>query len=228
MNEKTLWPRAVIFDMDGLMLDTEIIYKAAWQAGARECGFEIPDELYDRFTGRGIPDCEALLLQVLAPAYSDLPAKMQQFRERRRLGWMSHVGEHGIERKKGLISLLKYLQQRGIRRSIATSTGHDDALLCLGELREYFEVMTNGPEVERGKPAPDIFLLALERTGLRAEECLVLEDSQAGVSAAHAAGLRVIMVPDLKPPSDEAREMAWRVCADLDEVRAVLDGLEGA
>lgn len=207
------------------MLDTESIYKTAWQAAARECGFEIPDALYDQFTGRGIPDCEALLAQVLAPQIPDLPHNMELFRQRRRALWMAHVSEHGIERKKGMLALLKYLQERNIRRVIATSTGEQDALLCLGELRQHFEAMTNGPEVARGKPAPDIFRLALRRTGLQAEECLVLEDSHAGVAAAHAAGMRVIMVPDLKAPSDEARARAWRVCADLDQVRAVLDGL---
>jgi len=217
-------PRAVIFDMDGLMLDTESIYKRAWQHAARECGFAISDQLYDRFTGRPIADCEELLLQVLEPAHPELPARMDEFRERRRGLWMAHVATHGIERKKGLLGLLKYLQERSIRRSIATSTGREDALLCLGELRPWFEAMTNGPEVSYGKPAPDIFLLALKRTGLAAEECLVLEDSEAGVEAAHAAGLRVFMVPDLKAPSDQARARAWRVGADLDQVRAVLSG----
>jgi beta-phosphoglucomutase-like phosphatase (HAD superfamily) len=214
--------RAVIFDMDGLMLDTENIYRAAWQKAARECDFEISDELYERFTGRPIPDCEALLLQVLAPHFPALPARMDEFRARRRDAWMSHVATHGIGRKKGLHALLKYLEERGVRRSIATSSGREDAQACLGDLAAHFEAMTNGPEVAHGKPAPDIFLLALERAGLRAEECLVLEDSEAGVQAAHAAGLRVIMVPDLKEPSDEARSRAWRVCADLDEVREVL------
>lgn len=223
MSEANFCPRAVIFDMDGLMLDTESIYKAAWQTAARECGFSIPDALYDRFTGRPIPDCELLLLQVLEPQFPALPALMDEFRRRRRDLWMAHLNEHGIRRKKGLLSLLKYLHERSIRRCIATSTGQDDALLCLGELREHFEAMTNGPEVSRGKPAPDIFQLALQRTGLEAAECLVLEDSEAGVASAHAAGLRVIMVPDLQAPSEEARAMAWRVCADLDEVRTVLE-----
>jgi beta-phosphoglucomutase-like phosphatase (HAD superfamily) len=217
-------PSAIIFDMDGLMLDTESIYKVAWQSAARECGFEIPDALYDRFTGRPIPECEALLLQVLADNAA-LPAQMPEFRQRRREHWMAHVAAHGIAQKKGLLNLLKYLQASKIRRSIATSTGHEDATFCLGELRNWFEGMTNGPEVQRGKPAPDIFLLALQRTGLQASECLVLEDSEAGVAAAHAAGLRVIMVPDMRQPSDEARERAWRVCADLDEVRELLSAL---
>lgn len=218
--------RAVIFDMDGLMLDTEHIYRAAWQKAAGECGFEISDELYERFTGRPIPDCEALLLQVLTPRFPALPAHIDEFRERRRDAWMAHVQTHGITRKKGLHALLKYLEETGVRRSIATSTGREDAQMCLRDLAAHFEAMTNGPEVAHGKPAPDIFLLALERTGLSAKECLVLEDSEAGVQAAHAAGIRVIMVPDLKEPSDEARSRAWRVCADLDEVREVLGALE--
>ena len=208
------------------MLDTERIYKAAWQGAAAECGFEISDGLYDSFTGRPIAECEETLLQVLAPAHPDLPGRMPAFKERRRELWQAHVAAHGIPRKKGLINLLKYLRARGIRRSIATSTGKEDAILCLGELREYFEAMTNGPEVAHGKPAPDIFRLALERTGLEAAECLVLEDSEAGVSSAHAAGIRVIMVPDMREPSESARAKAWRVCADLDEVRQVLARLD--
>lgn len=217
------WPQAVIFDMDGLMLDTESIYRIAWQAAARECGFEIPDALYDLFTGRPIPGCETLLLQVLTPTHSALPAAMGEFRVRRRDRWMAYIQMHGIRRKKGLLPLLKYLQEHNIRRSIATSTGRQDALFCLGELRGEFEAMTNGTEVAHGKPAPDIFQLAFQRTGLDPAQCLVLEDSEAGVASAHAAGLRVIMVPDLKPPSSEARDKAWRVCADLDEVRLVLE-----
>jgi HAD superfamily hydrolase (TIGR01509 family) len=215
-------PRAAIFDMDGLMIDTEAIYRVAWQGAARKCGFEISDELYDRFTGRPIPACEALLMQVLEDSVPDLPARMEPFRVLRREAWLAHVEEHGIPRKPGLIELLDELAARGIPISVATSSAREDALFCLGEMAARFQTITTGCEVTHGKPAPDIFLLALERTEKEASECLVFEDSEAGVEAAHAAGIPVIMVPDLKPASEQARKRALRVCYDLHEARALL------
>jgi HAD superfamily hydrolase (TIGR01509 family) len=105
---------------------------------------------------------------------------------------------------------------------LATSSPRVLALRCLGDLVSRFNALAFGDEVSHAKPAPDLFLLAAQRLGIEPTDCLVLEDSEAGVRAARAAGMDVIMVPDLVPPSDEIASMATHVCATLHNVRSLI------
>ena len=207
--------QGVVFDMDGLMLDTEPIYWASMQQAASELGHRFNDELRAGFVGRSIPAWQATLIQTFGADYP-------QFRTLRRQLWERHVQEAGVVRKSGLDELLTQLEEDGLPRAIATSSSRPDATLCLGGLADRFDAIVTGDEVKRGKPAPDIFLLAAQRLALSPEHCLALEDSESGALAALAAGMRVIVVPDLKQPSDELSARVLRVCASLHEVRELL------
>jgi HAD superfamily hydrolase (TIGR01509 family) len=207
---------AVIFDMDGLMLDTESIYKYAWQKAAAECGYHLDDDFYFTLVGQPNPACEAALLNLFG---NDFP--MADFRLRWSQLWKVQVETAGIPTKPGLAELLSFLQERQIPVAVATSSDRDYTALSLraGGLETYFHTIITGDQVVKGKPAPDIYLAAARRLGVEPARCIALEDSNAGVLAASAAGMITIMVPDLKPPSPEAQRAAFCVVSSLINAR---------
>jgi HAD superfamily hydrolase (TIGR01509 family) len=213
-----LKPGAVIFDMDGLLLDSEPLYRVTWQTAAAELGCPIDDEFYAHFVGRGTDETERLLRDRFGEA---LP--LDEFRERWRRDFDRRLERAPPARKPGAIELLDLLDNLGIPQGLATSSPRTMALRCLGELSPRFAAIACGDEVEHSKPAPDLFLLASQRLGVTPDHCLVLEDSEAGVRAARAAGMEVIIVPDLIEPSTEIAAMAERVCGSLYDVRALLN-----
>jgi HAD superfamily hydrolase (TIGR01509 family) len=210
-------PRAVIFDMDGLLLDSEPLYRVTWQTAAAQMGCPIDDEFYAHFVGRGNDEAERLLRERFGDA---LP--LDEFRVRWRRDWDERLDRVPPARKPGAMELLDFLHQRGIATALATSSPRTLALRCLGDLTSRFAALAFGDEVENSKPSPDLFLLASQRLGIAPEHCLVLEDSEAGVRAACAAGMEVIIVPDLIEPSAEIAGMASGVCESLRDVIGIL------
>lgn len=213
---------AVVFDMDGLLLDTEPIYKAAWQQASAELGFDLDDLTHSRFTGRTTADCEQELVRRFG---TDFP--MARFRERWRELWRLFVESGGIPTKTGLRAFLSFVKDEALLSAVATSTDAHFAGFSLRSagIADCFDALVSGDQVARGKPAPDIYLEAARRLGCDPVECVALEDSDAGVLAANAAGMVTVCIPDLKPPSDEAAAVATRVLATLDEAREWIGGL---
>ncbi len=208
--------------MDGLMLDTEKMAWESWKRACRDFGIEMRDDIFVQLLGRNVNDDE----QILKAAYGeDFP-----FREvyDRRIQYMWElVEQNGIPLKEGLLELLDYLVATGTPRAVATSTSRERALqkMAMTGIRNYFPVVVAGDEIQRGKPHPDIFLVTANKLNVAPEQCIVLEDSEAGIQAAHAAGMLPILVPDLKPPSHEVKRLAYRVCSSLKEVRQLLPEL---
>lgn len=210
-------PAAVIFDLDGVVLDSEPIYRACWQRAAAELGYPVSDGLYARVLGRTNGDAERILSAELGESFPH-----GEFHAR----WTRYFGQvleaRPIPRKRGVNELLDFLEARRIRKALATSTERDMAMQSLGALRRRFDVIVTGDEIERGKPAPDIFLTAAQRAGLPPDRCLAIEDSEAGVRAAHAAGMPVVLVPDLHEPDENVLGLVAGVCHSLEEVTRLL------
>lgn len=205
--------RAVIFDLDGLLLDSEPVYKRAWQRAAEEGGRSLDDVLYARLIGRTNPDCESILRREFGERFD-----IDRFRQRWRERWRDDVEQNGVPHKPGVDALLSWLDERGVAKAVATSSERGDAELSLhcSGLSGRFDELVTGDEIEEGKPAPDIFLAAARRLGVDPGKCVAFEDSEPGALAADAAGMRVIVVPDLNAPSKRTRGVAWHVIPSLD------------
>jgi beta-phosphoglucomutase-like phosphatase (HAD superfamily) len=208
--------RAVILDMDGLMLDTEAIAREVWLCAAADCGYELSDDIFLRLVGRTRTDSDSILQEHFGVDFS-----LDEFGRACNERWGLAVAQRGIPVKKGLPELLDYLEAAGIPSGVATSTIriYAERSLEIAGLGGRIPCLATGDEVLNGKPAPDIFLLAAERLGIPPEVCLVLEDSQNGIRGAHAAGAVPIMVPDLIEPGPEIEQLAFRIFPSLVEVR---------
>jgi HAD superfamily hydrolase (TIGR01509 family) len=213
---------AVIFDMDGLMLDTEPLYKVAWQAAAAELGHPIDDRSYARLVGRPTGDCERELVEQFGP---DFP--LDQFRRRWPARWQAQVATHGIQQKPGLREFLTFLDGQGLPVAVATSSETDYTASSLRHagLEGRFRVVVTGDEVARGKPAPDIYLEAARRLQVAPGSCVALEDSEAGILAANRAGMRALLIPDWTRPSEAAAQAAFRVLNSLSEAHDLVTRL---
>ena len=211
--------QAVIFDMDGLMLDTESLIRAALKHAAGALGVELSDILFARMIGRSRAYAHTLLLDTYG---ADFP--LDELRSLGSKRFNEIITTQGIAKKDGLDELLEFIDSTGARKAVGTSTHREDATqrLQLTGLLEKFDAIVCGDEVAAGKPAPDIYLAVAETLGVAPARCLVLEDSGAGVRAAHAAGMTSILVPDLVPASAESRALAHRVCVSLHDVRDYL------
>jgi HAD superfamily hydrolase (TIGR01509 family) len=212
---------AVIFDMDGLMLDTEAMMKPCFQQAASDIGCEVDDEFYRTLIGRNASDSCAALTEKFGLAFR--PEELQQ---RIHVLWRQRVAATGIPTKAGLGDLLALLERQKTPKAVATSTDTDDATFCLRatDLWDRFEVVVCGDQVQKGKPAPDIYLHAARLLRVDPAHCVALEDSNAGVLAASSAGMRTLMIPESSySPSPEALARAYRVVPSLHVAKDLIE-----
>ncbi|HIR92226.1 MAG TPA: HAD family phosphatase [Candidatus Egerieimonas intestinavium] len=212
--------RALLFDMDGLMFDTERMSEDSWQKIASQQGFLLTPERMEQFRGSNIVRCRQLFQEWFGAsvAFDQLAAQC-------RAQVLSRVEAQGVPLKKGLMELLEYAKDHGIPAAIATSTIRPQASRYweLAGILPYFSASVCGDEVTQGKPDPQIFLLAAQKLGVSPRECLVLEDSPNGLRAGRAGNMYVGMVPDIAPATRELREICDFVFADLSQVIPVLE-----
>ena len=211
----------VIFDMDGLLLDTERVARIVWQEATRLHGHEMSDALFASLIGRTNKDSFDLLRDAFGPGF-DFEAVSLKCGEL----YEDYIARHGLPVKPGVREILDALTSRKIPLAVATSTRAPIARLRLEQvgLLGYFTALVGGDEVARSKPEPDIYLEAIRRLKIEAATSYALEDSHAGVRSARAAGLNVIMVPDIVPPTPEIAALTLRIAPSLDDVRAWFAG----
>lgn len=214
---------AVIFDMDGLMLDTERVARRSWRRAMADLGYSIEDTTYLQIVGRTVHDARAILGAAFGPdfPFDHVYALRQRYYD-------IDLASHGVPVKPGLFDLLEYLDQHHIPKAVASSTFRKFAEVKLGGagLSERFDTVVCGDEVANGKPAPDVFLAAAQALAVAPEQCLVLEDSEAGIRAAYSAGALPVMIPDLKQPTPDVIMLAYRVLPDLHAVIPLLDSFQ--
>jgi HAD superfamily hydrolase (TIGR01509 family) len=202
--------KAAIFDMDGLLIDSERIIMQACIEAAQQVGITYTHAEYVELIGRAGPDSTRIMVEQLG-GESSFNLVMQ--------GLDAVLAERNntFPLKPGVSELLKHYQANNIICSVASSSATHHISHRLGQVGvlDYFSHITSGQEVVLGKPNPDIYLLAIKKLGLKVEECIAFEDSETGARAAIAAGLKVVVVPDLKQPSDYVREHCHQVVTSL-------------
>jgi len=211
--------RAVIFDIDGLMLDTERLFLKAWDWAGEQLGVGPFGYLAMKTLGMTVDADRAIINETFGGRIT-----LEQVSALKKEYFRRYFDEHGVPVKKGLFELLKWLKEKEIRISVATSTPAKTALPELEEagILPYFDEAVCGDMVKNGKPAPDIFLMAAEKLGAAPENCMVLEDSPNGIRAAFAAGMTPVMVPDLVEPDEEMRKKAFCIAESLFEVPQII------
>lgn len=207
-------PAAVLFDMDGLLLDSERVIAASLVSVAEEMGAQIEPAFWLSMVGKASPQCRAMLAERIGDAHA---AELL----RRGFARYTEVALKGIPHRPGVIPLLDWLAVRNIPCAVGTSTRQPLAgkKLAAAGLLGYFKAVVSSTDVPHPKPAPDTYLEAARRLGVESSGCLVLEDSPTGVRAALAAGMTAIQVPDLVLPDEETRRLGHRIAGSLTEVQ---------
>ena len=213
--------KAVLFDMDGLMVDTESLATEAFIHSAKKQGYDMTKE-------------ETLL--VLGFTTKSIYEFWENYFKNSDVSGKQLVDDHykyienilfttGPRKMPYIEELLKYLKESNYKVAVASSSNMDHIINNMEKtgLKKYIDEFASGAEVENGKPAPDVFLLAAERLGVKPENCLVLEDSKSGVIAGSSAGAKVIMVPDMFSPDEECKERTYRIVGNLGEVISILE-----
>ena len=213
--------RAVVMDMDGLMLDTEGMSYVGWVRSLAERDLVFGRDRFLELVGLNVADARRKILGWYGPEFP-----FEAVYARKMVHVDKIIAQEGISQKPGLLKFLAAADSLGLAKAVATSTARERALYKLKKagLEGRFDAIVCGDEISQGKPAPDIFLLAARLLIIPTDECLALEDSDAGVAAAQSAGMRVVVIPDVKPPSPEARAAAWRILPSLTDAARELSG----
>ncbi len=210
--------KAALFDMDGLLIDTESVYIDALQAAATAMGRDMPLSFCHSMIGIPGPVCDGMIREFYGPDFA-FETFAAHFGEHAR-----HAFEAGVPVKPGAIELLDFFRDRGLPLAIATSSSQSTAAKHLGRagLLDRFKAITTRDDVVNSKPHPDVYLEAARRLGVPPAHCIAFEDSNTGLTAAHAAGTMAIMVPDILQPTDEVRAKCVHIAPDLHAVLRIL------
>ncbi len=214
---------AVVFDMDGLLIDSEHLMLKAMQGAARAMGRDMPFPVFQSMVGLTHAASDGILTDHFGDGFvlDDYVAQVR----------LRYVESHraGVALKAGVIEMLDHLDAMGAPRAVATSSRMASVETHLGHagLLSRFDAFITAESVTQGKPHPEPYLKAAEALGIDPQDCIALEDSHNGVRAAAAAGMMTIMVPDMLEPNDEMRSLCVRIAQDLHEVRDLLAVMVG-
>lgn len=212
--------RAVIFDMDGVLLDTERYLVPCWCRAAERLGFSMKREDALEIRSLSAEYAEPLLKKRIGENFDYAAVRAERKRMMKEI-----LAKEGIPKKPGVDELFDYLQQRGVKRAVATATEEERACHYLKEIGVYDKLdrVICTAMVAHGKPAPDVYRYACEQIGELPEHCLAVEDSPNGIRSAYDAGLRVIMVPDLTEPEEEISRLLVAQASSLGKIIEILE-----
>ena len=212
--------KAIVFDMDGLLVDTEQVVFEAMKAAVLGLGLEMPFELFKRMVGLPAGASDLIVVEHFGAGF-DLEVWRGEVKRN-----FIEIAQAGIALKTGVVELLDVLDARAVPRAIATSSTREAVEHSLGQhgLVPRFHAIVSRELQTQHKPHPEPFLKAAQALAIDPADCLALEDSHNGVRAAAAAGMMTIMVPDLLDPTDEMHQLCVRIARDLHEVRLLLEG----
>lgn len=212
--------KAVIFDMDGLMIDSERVTFEGYQHEMQKRGLTITREFYLQLLGKPLKG----IYQCFYDTYGENFPIESVIKDVH--AYMANIFEtEGVPLKEGLLPLLQYLNKNHYKTIVATSSNRHrvDNILALANITSYFDDSICGDEVTHGKPHPEVFLKSCEKLGVKTDEAIVLEDSEAGIHAAHQANIKVLCVPDMKYPTEPYASMTTRIINSLNEVITYLE-----
>ena len=214
--------KAIIFDMDGLMIDSERVTFECYQERLKDMNLTMDEEFYKTLLGKPIKGIYQRFYDVYGndfPIENVIQDVHQLMAER--------FETEGVPVKKGLVELLHYLKDNNYKTIVATSSNRDrvDKILAQAKITEFFDDSICGDEVTKGKPNPEVFLKSCQKLGVNVDEAIVLEDSEAGIQASYDANIKVICIPDKKYPEKQYEEKTFKILKDLTEVTAYLKSL---
>lgn len=214
--------KAIIFDMDGLMIDSERVTFECYQERLKDMNLTMDEEFYKTLLGKTIKGIYQRFYDVYGndfPIENVIQDVHQLMAER--------FETEGVPVKKGLVELLHYLKDNNYKTIVATSSNRDrvDKILAQAKITEFFDDSICGDEVTKGKPNPEVFLKSCQKLGVNVDEAIVLEDSEAGIQASYDANIKVICIPDMKYPEKQYEEKTFKILKDLTEVTAYLKNL---